>query len=291
MTGNPTPVSTYRLQIRSSFTLQDAAAITDYLHDLGADWVYFSPLLKAESGSDHGYDVVDHSQIDPDRGGATGLDAAVAAARAQGMGVLIDVVPNHVGVATPAATAWWWDVLKLGRESRYAKAFDIDWDFGGGKVRLPDLGSADALSELTLELAGDSSSSDTEPELELRYYDHRYPVSPGTAELGDDPVAVHAKQNYELVHWPRADFDLNYRRFFAVNSLAGIRVEVPEVFEESHVEIVRWIRDGLADGLRIDHPDGLIDPEGYLDELAAATEDTYVLVEKILAPDEPLPTT
>ncbi|THG28613.1 malto-oligosyltrehalose synthase [Naasia lichenicola] len=281
------PISTYRLQIRSTFTLQDAAAITDYLHDLGVDWVYLSPLLKAESGSDHGYDVVDHSQVDPDRGGSAGLDAASAAARSHDMGVLIDIVPNHVGVATPAATAWWWDVLKHGRESKYAQAFDIDWDVADGKLRLPDLGSPDDLSELKLVPADDAAGSTGQ--LELRYYDHRYPVAPGTAQPGDDPVAVHARQSYELVHWPRADYDLNYRRFFAVNTLAGIRVEVPEVFAESHAEILRWIREGLADGLRIDHPDGLIDPAGYLEQLAEATGDAYVLVEKILEGDEQLP--
>ena len=135
-----TPVSTYRLQIRPGFTLQDAAQTVPYLKSLGVDWIYLSPILTAEQGSDHGYDVTDPSAIDPDRGGADGLLAASAAAREAGMGVLVDIVPNHVGVATPAQNPWWWSLLKEGQQSRYAQAFDVDWDFGGGRVRIPVLG-------------------------------------------------------------------------------------------------------------------------------------------------------
>lgn len=277
-----TPVSTYRIQVRPSFDLDAVADVLDYLHELGADWVYLSPLLKAESGSDHGYDVVDHSLVDPARGGRAGLERASARARQLGMGVLVDLVPNHVGVATPVAMAWWWDVLAHGRGSRYAEAFDIDWDFGGGRVRLPVLGNADDVAALELVEVDDST-------LELRYYDHRFPVASGTATPGEDPVAVHDRQHYELVDWRRADHDLNYRRFFAVNTLAGIRVEVPWVFDESHAEILSWLRDGLADGLRVDHPDGLRHPGAYLDRLAEATRGAYVLVEKILEGDERVP--
>ncbi|MFM9918581.1 malto-oligosyltrehalose synthase [Lacisediminihabitans sp. H27-G8] len=271
------PASTYRLQIRESFDLNAAAAIAGYVHDLGADWLYLSPLLKAEEGSDHGYDVVDHSLVDPSRGGRDGLDAASAAARALGLGVLIDIVPNHVGVATPKQSVWWWDLLTNGRQSRYAEAFDVDWVFGGGKVRIPVLGD------------------EADPEFqiidgELAYYDNRFPLAPGTADDGASPAEIHSRQNYELMNWRRADAELNYRRFFAVNTLAGIRVETPWVFDESHVEIIRWITEGLADGLRVDHPDGLADPAGYLDALAAATDGAYVLVEKILEGDEQLPT-
>lgn len=271
------PASTYRLQIRESFDLNAAANIAGYVHDLGADWLYLSPLLKAEPGSDHGYDVVDHCLIDPARGGREGLDAASAAARSLGLGLLIDIVPNHVGVASPKQSVWWWDLLTHGRASRYAEAFDIDWEFGGGKVRIPVLGDEDD-PELTI-VDGD-----------LCYYDNRYPIAPGTADDGASPAEVHSRQNYELMNWRRADAELNYRRFFAVNTLAGIRVEIPWVFRESHAEIVRWITEGLADGLRVDHPDGLADPAGYLDSLAAATGGTYVLVEKILEGDEQLAT-
>ncbi|MEF2976947.1 malto-oligosyltrehalose synthase [Subtercola sp. YIM 133946] len=270
------PHSTYRLQVTSAFTLQEAAAAAEYVHDLGADWLYFSPLLKAEPGSDHGYDVIDHSQVDPARGGAAGLEAAVAEARKHGLGVLIDIVPNHVGVATPEQSLWWWDLLKHGRDSRYADSFDVDWQFGGGRVRIPVLGD-DSLDGL--EIVGS----------ELHYYDNRYPLAPGTFEDGADAVTVHSRQHYELVNWHRADYDLNYRRFFAVNTLAGIRVEDARVFDESHVEIARWFDEGLADGLRVDHPDGLRDPGQYLERLGALTGHAYVLVEKILEGREPLP--
>jgi (1->4)-alpha-D-glucan 1-alpha-D-glucosylmutase len=271
------PASTYRLQIRESFDLDAAASIASYVHDLGADWLYLSPILKAEEGSDHGYDVVDHSLVDPRRGGLQGLDAASAAARALGLGVLVDIVPNHVGVATPKQSVWWWDLLTHGRRSRYAEAFDVDWVFGGGKVRIPVLGDEpDPRFEII--------------DGELAYYENRFPLAPGTAEDGASATEIHSRQNYELMNWRRADAELNYRRFFAVNTLAGIRVETPWVFDESHVEIIRWITEGLADGLRVDHPDGLADPAGYLDALAAATDGAYVLVEKILEGDEQLPT-
>jgi len=271
------PTSTYRLQIRESFDLNAAATIAGYVHDLGADWLYLSPILKAEKGSDHGYDVVDHSLIDPARGGREGLETLSAAARALGLGVLVDIVPNHVGVATPKQSIWWWDLLTHGRQSRYAEAFDVDWQFGDGRVRIPVL--------------GDEPHPEFEiVEGELAYFDNRFPIAPGTADDRASANEVHRRQNYELINWRRADAELNYRRFFAVNTLAGIRVEIPRVFDESHEEIIRWITDGLADGLRVDHPDGLADPAGYLDALAAATAGTYVLVEKILEGDEQLPT-
>jgi len=266
------PISTYRLQVRAGFDLFESAALVDYLNSLGVDWVYLSPLLEAEPGSDHGYDVIDHSRIDPARGGAAGLEAVSRAAHARDMGVLVDIVPNHVGVATPKVSRWWWELLRDGQDSRYAEAFDIDWEFGGGRIRIPVLGDDTTLSEI---------------EGELDYFGLRFPLAPGTA--GGTPDEVHARQHYELVDWRRADAELNYRRFFAVNSLAGIRVEVPWVFEESHAEIVRWVTSGLVDGLRVDHPDGLLDPGQYLDDLAAATDSTYVLVEKILEGDEQLP--
>jgi (1->4)-alpha-D-glucan 1-alpha-D-glucosylmutase len=264
------PRSTYRLQIRQSFDLRAAAQITDYLQQLGVDWAYLSPLLKAEDGSDHGYDVVDHSRVDPVRGGAEGLDEFAAAARANGLGILIDIVPNHMGVAVPKHNAWWWDLLEKGRDSRYAEAFDVDWSVG--RLTIPVLGDAPDLQVVDGELA---------------YFDHRFPIAPGTGD--GTPDEVHARQSYELVHWTQADHHLNYRRFFAVNELAAIRVEVPWVFEESHAEITRWFDQGLADGLRVDHPDGLLNPGGYLDDLATATGNAYVLVEKILEGDETLP--
>jgi (1->4)-alpha-D-glucan 1-alpha-D-glucosylmutase len=272
-----TPVSTYRLQIRQGFTLFDAAETVPYLRSLGVDWIYLSPILKAESGSDHGYDVTDPSVVDPERGGPEGLAAVSRAARAAGMGVLIDIVPNHVGVASPVQNPWWWSLLKEGRGSRYAEAFDVDWDLAGGRVRVPVLGGDDDLDQLEIK------------DGELRYYNHRFPLAEGSYAEGDDPREVHDRQHYELIGWRRADNELNYRRFFAVNTLAGVRVEVPSVFDEAHEEVVRWFNEGLADGLRIDHPDGLADPEGYLERLRGVTGGAYLLIEKILEPGEQLP--
>ncbi|MGI9155861.1 MAG: malto-oligosyltrehalose synthase [Marmoricola sp.] len=278
-----TPASTYRLQVTKDFDLFAAARELSYLHDLGADWVYLSPLLCAEHGSTHGYDVVAHDRIDPARGGAKGLAAVSARAKELGMGVIVDIVPNHVGVAKPAEGSWWWDVLRLGRGSAHAAAFDIDWDAGAGRLLVPVLGDDDRSPSggpvRHLEVVGD----------ELHYYDNAFPLAPGTADDGADADTVHDRQHYELVNWRVADAGLNYRRFFAVNTLAAIRVEDPLVFADSHVEIRRWFDQGYVDGLRVDHPDGLRDPKGYLDDLAALTGNAYVLVEKILETGEHLP--
>ncbi|MBX7445225.1 MULTISPECIES: malto-oligosyltrehalose synthase [unclassified Arthrobacter] len=272
-----TPASTYRLQIRRGFTLFDAAEKVPYLKDLGVDWVYLSPILTAEQGSDHGYDVTDPSAVDPERGGPEGLLALSRAAREHGMGVLVDIVPNHVGVATPVQNPWWWSLLKEGQGSPYAEAFDVDWDLGGGKVRLPMLGSDADLDKLEIK------------DGELRYYDHRFPLAEGTYAEGDSPQDVHSRQHYQLMDWRRADAELNYRRFFAVTTLAGIRVEEPSVFDKAHAEVGRWFTKGLVDGLRVDHPDGLADPAGYLRWLKDLSGGAYILVEKILEPGEVLP--
>ncbi|MCJ1706282.1 malto-oligosyltrehalose synthase [Microbacterium sp. VKM Ac-2923] len=287
------PLSTYRLQIREAFTLDQAAEVTDYLRDLGVSWAYLSPILEATPGSDHGYDVVDVTRVDPARGGAVGLDRFAAAARAEGLGILIDIVPNHMGVSEPRTNAWWWDVLRQGRASAHATAFDIDWEFGGGKVRVPVLG--DHLDAVIEDISYDPKPAADAPDGLIRYFDHVFPVAPGTGSAGDDIRALLDAQNFELRFWQDEAADLNYRRFFAVTTLAGVRVELPEVFEATHAEILRWVREGLADGLRVDHPDGLVDPGGYLDRLAVAlteasdSEVGYVLGEKILEHGEALP--
>lgn len=267
------PRSTYRLQVSPDFDLYAAARVLPYLHDLGVDWVYLSPLLASEPGSTHGYDVVAFDHLDEERGGEEGLAALSAEARRLGMGVLVDIVPNHVGVATPSEDPWWWDVLKLGRESEHATAFDVDWAAGDGRILIPVVGDDD---EDAIRVVASGTG-----EGEVRYHDQRFPMAPGTSTLEE--------QHYELVSWRAADDDLNYRRFFAVNTLAAVRVEDPEVFAETHVEIKRWFDEGLVDGLRVDHPDGLRDPKRYLDDLAALTGGAYVLVEKILEPGEDLP--
>ncbi|MGY1722933.1 malto-oligosyltrehalose synthase [Blastococcus sp. SYSU DS0533] len=270
-----TPAATYRLQVHAGFPLQDAAEVAGYLADLGVTHAYSSPLLRSAEGSNHGYDTVDHAHIDEARGGQAGFERFVAALHEHGLGLVLDLVPNHMGVDDPAAAPWWWDVLQHGRGSAHAAAFDIDWDFGGGKVRIPVLGSADDVEKLEVV------------DGELRYYDNRFPIAPGTGE--GTPQEVHARQHYELVDWRRADADLNYRRFFAINTLAGLRVEEPAVFDATHELVLRLVREGAVDGLRIDHPDGLADPKGYLDRLAEASDGRWTVVEKILEPGEDLP--
>lgn len=274
--SNDVPTSTYRLQITPDFTLRDAAQTLDHLQRLGVGAVYLSPLLQAAAGSAHGYDVVDPTRVDESRGGPGALNEFANAAHERGLLVVVDIVPNHLGVAVPRENPWWWDVLAHGRESTYAGHFDIDWEFGGGRLRIPVLGDgADELAELRVE--GD----------ELRYHEHRFPLAPGTAT--GTARSVHERQHYELISWRRADAELNYRRFFAVNTLAGLRVEDPGVFDASHAEIGRWLREGLVDGLRVDHPDGLRDPGEYLERLARLAGARPIWVEKILEGDERIP--
>ncbi|MQA32029.1 malto-oligosyltrehalose synthase [Modestobacter roseus] len=273
--GREVPSGTYRLQVTADFTLDDAASVAGYLADLGVSHAYSSPLLRSAAGSTHGYDTTDHGHIDEPRGGRAGLDRFVAQLHEHGLGLVLDLVPNHMGVADAHESGWWWDVLQHGRDSAHAGAVDIDWDFGGGKVRIPTLGSADDVSALEV-IDG-----------ELRYYDNRFPIAPGTE--GGTPQEVHSRQHYELVDWRRADDQLNYRRFFAINTLAGLRVEDPEVFRATHALVVELVENGAVDALRIDHPDGLADPKGYLDALAAATGSRWTVVEKILEPGEELP--
>jgi (1->4)-alpha-D-glucan 1-alpha-D-glucosylmutase len=270
------PSGTYRLQITADFTLSDAAAVTGYLAELGVGAVYVSPLLRSTTGSEHGYDWVDPWSVDPDRGGDAGLAELAEACRTAGLGLVVDIVPNHMGVAAAAENHPWWEVLRLGEESEFARWFDIDWGSNDGRILIPVLGD-DASA------AADLSVSDGE----LRYADHRYPIAPGTGE--GSPAAVHDRQHYELVSFRRADTEQNYRRFFAITDLAGLRVEDPDVFDATHAEILRWVADHGVSGLRVDHPDGLVDPGGYLERLAAAAPDCWITVEKITAPGEQLP--
>ena len=263
--------STYRLQIRKEFTLDDAAELTGYLRDLGVGAIYLSPILQSTAGSAHGYDTTDVTRVDTDRGGAKGLQAVLRTAEREGLDVVIDLVPNHLGIAESQQNPAWWDVLKLGRESAYARWFDIDWS--RGRVLLPILGD-----EQTLTLADD----------ELHYYDHRFPLTPGSWSPGDSPEDVHDRQHYELVHWSRGNSELNYRRFFAVTTLAGVRVEDPEVFDATHALVREWVAAGVA-GLRIDHPDGLVDPGDYFRRLRELAPEAWITAEKILEPGERLP--
>jgi (1->4)-alpha-D-glucan 1-alpha-D-glucosylmutase len=272
-------LSTYRLQLRgpssgSAFTFADAENLLDYLDELGVSHVYLSPILTAVTGSAHGYDVTDPTTVSPELGGAEGLARLSAAARARGIGLIVDIVPNHVGVDQPTQNPWWWDVLRHGRSSSYATFFDIDWDLDEqGRIVLPVLGSDDDVADLKVD-----------DDL-LRLGDLVLPIAPGTGD-GTGPQ-VHSRQHYRLVGW-RSGI-VGYRRFFSITSLAGLRQDDRAVFDTNHAEIARWFREGLVDGVRIDHPDGLSDPSGYLAWLRELLGPTaWIVIEKILAVDEAL---
>ncbi|MEU8813257.1 malto-oligosyltrehalose synthase [Actinoplanes sp. NPDC048796] len=268
------PSGTYRVQVRPDFPLSATAELADYLADLGVSHLYTAPLLTSTPGSEHGYDVVDHSKVNPALGGWDGLRALSQALKNAGLNLVVDIVPNHAGVAVPYANPTWWDVLRRGRESEFADFYDIDWS--RGRLLIPVLADdPDALDELRVE------------DGELRYYDKRFPIADGTGE--GTPREVHDRQHYELVNWTRGDSELNYRRFFAIVDLAGLRVEDPRVFEATHAEILRWHREGIVDGIRVDHPDGLRDPGQYLDRLHEAAPGAWLVIEKILEPGEEMP--
>lgn len=289
MTGRQAMTGTYRLQIRSEFGFADAAAQGDYLRDLGISHVYLSPILAAAPGSPHGYDVVDHTRLSPEAGGQEGFDLMVEALHRSGIRVIADVVPNHMCLPTPAhLNAPLWDLLRSGTDSRYAAWFDVDWEAGEGTILMPVLGESldEALAEGLVRLEHQGGAGGDEPV--LRYHEHEFPVRPGTETL---PLAeLVTRQWYRLAHWKAADLGLNYRRFFDVKTLVAVRVEDPQVFAATHEVLVGLVRSGALDGLRIDHPDGLADPEGYLRMLAAATDGAWVVVEKILEGEEHLPT-
>ncbi|WP_368961738.1 malto-oligosyltrehalose synthase [Parafrankia sp. FMc2] len=282
------PSGTYRLQLHLEFSFTDAAVIIPYLAGLGVSHLYLSPILEAAPGSTHGYDVVDHSQISPELGGLGGLRRLVAAARRAGLGIVADVVPNHMAVLAPGTTnTAWWSVLREGPDSPYASWFDIDWDSpdNPGRVLLPLLGQslADSLAadEITVE-------QDEDGEWVIVYYDHVLPVAAGTADPADVAATLDA-QYYRLCWWRVGGTELNYRRFFDIPSLAGLRQEDPDVFAATHRLLIEQVRSGNLEGLRIDHPDGLADPEEYLRQLADATGGVWTIVEKIIEREEALP--
>jgi (1->4)-alpha-D-glucan 1-alpha-D-glucosylmutase len=272
------------LQLNSEFTFHDAAAVVPYLADLGVSHVYCSPVLQAVPGSAHGYDVVDHTRLSDDLGGEQGWAELVAATRAHGLGIVVDVVPNHMAVPTPMSlNAPLWDVLTHGQASAYASWFDVDWAAEDGRILLPVLGDA-----LDVCLSRSEVAVDIDAGL-IRYYDHEFPMAPGSEVLAGDLTALLGVQHYRLADWREGSDDLNYRRFFDVTSLAGVRVEQPDVFTATHQTILRLVADGAVDGLRIDHPDGLADPAGYLETLADAAGPVWTVVEKILEHGETLP--
>ena len=312
------PRATLRLQFHKDFTFTDAEKLIPYTVDLGISHVYASPILTAQPGSMHGYDVIDPTRVNAEIGGEDGLRRFVAALRQVNLGLIVDIVPNHMAVGG-AENPWWADVLRHGRKSRYSGFFDIDWDALDptlrGKVLAPFLGRpyGDALDAGEIKLGQGASG---EPVID--YFGNVFPIDPSEfahiEESGPESfdtatpsgrALLHElleRQHYRLAWWGVAGDEINWRRFFDINGLAGLRTEVPEVFEETHATLFRLYAEGLIDGFRIDHVDGLSDPGGYcrrlrqrLDELAptrpasAAQGNAYIVVEKILGTGENLP--
>jgi (1->4)-alpha-D-glucan 1-alpha-D-glucosylmutase len=356
------PLATYRLQLNAEIGFSGAAALAPYLSRLGITHVYCSPILKARPGSTHGYDIVAHDELNPELGDAAQLDAMVAAFNGAGLKILLDFVPNHMGVGG-ADNPLWLDVLEWGSDSAYAGWFDIDWEPHRGylheKLLVPVLGEQYGIEldagKLVLKL--DAATG----ELAVWAYDHhKLPINPLTypdvlgsehaalERLGDELGALRRwrpqaprraaeikrelaavirrdgtaraalaaaverlnradqdgarraldaliqKQHWRAAHFRVAGDDINYRRFFNINDLAGLRVELPEVFDHVHGLVLELVRARVVDGLRIDHIDGLLEPQAYLERLRAAlarvgVPDCYVVVEKILARGEALP--
>lgn len=354
----PIPRATYRVQLRAEFGFDRTAEIADYLARLGVSHLYASPYMKARPGSSHGYDIVDHNALNPELGDADAFHAMVEALRRNGLGQVLDFVPNHMGVGG-ADNGWWLDVLEWGPDSPCAGYFDIEWEpdrrYLQGKVLVPLLGDqyGAVLESGALELRFDAEAGSFAV---WAYNTHKLPVRPfdygailGTdhpalerigdaflhldyahpnqirrasalkAELAalvtDQPdVAEAVKRRLkryqgepgeldswsrlnDLIagqHWRAAYFkvaadDINYRRFFNINELAGLRMEEPELFDIAHRFVLGLVDNGTLDGIRIDHIDGLYDPKGYCERLTrSASRPFYLVVEKILARHERL---
>ncbi|MFS3135908.1 malto-oligosyltrehalose synthase [Gluconacetobacter sacchari] len=315
--------ATVRLQFHAGFTLDDAIPLVEYFAGLGISHLYASPLLTARPGSTHGYDTLDYNHVNPELGGREALVRLVARLRAHGMGLIVDIVPNHMAVGG-SGNAWWEDVLAWGRASRYAAMFDIDWapadDSLRGRVLLPFLANpyGDCLEKGELELRYDA----TDGSFACWHYEHRFPICPdhyadllagesvarALARMAPDHpegrASLHAlleRQHYRLAWWRTASDLVNWRRFFDITGLAGLRIEDPHVFDAVHRTVIDLYADGLIDGVRIDHIDGLTAPRAYTTRLhralchAAARRPpdvppgAHLYVEKILAAEETLP--
>jgi (1->4)-alpha-D-glucan 1-alpha-D-glucosylmutase len=315
------PRATYRLQFHKGFTFADAEPLTPYLAQLGISHLYSSPIGAARAGSTHGYDQIDPTIINPELGGEAGFRALAAACRREGLGVILDIVPNHMAVGG-GDNRWWLDVLEKGEASAYAQMFDIDWRPADpalhGKVLAPFLGApyGEALRTGALKLVHDTAAAT----LAVMAHDtHRFPIrredyatvlnTPGGVAAfdvaeADGRARLHElleRQAYRLAHWRAAGDEINWRRFFDITELAGVRIERDDVFELIHALPLRLYSEGLIDGVRVDHVDGLADPAAYCVKLRAALEaaqsarpaeaaagPAYFVVEKILAPDERL---
>ena len=305
------PRATARLQLHAGFTLDDARAQLPYYAALGVSHLYLSPITEARHGSTHGYDVIDHQRVSGALGGEPALRRLAAAARSLGLGLIADIVPNHM--AAHPSNAWWADVLRLGPRSPHARAFDIDWRPADpalrGKVLLPVLPEPYGQC---LQAGGIRLIHDADAYI-VAVGDLHLPVAPGFAADTDDAAAVcaaydaHAadgrarlhdlleRQHYRLAWWRTAPEQINWRRFFEISELVGVRVEDKAVFDAVHGMVLRLYQEGILDGLRIDHVDGLASPGAYLRRLrqaltqaGAGRAGAYLVVEKILADGETL---
>lgn len=291
------PRAALRLQFHRGFTFSDAMAHVAYFAQLGISHVYASPIAVARAGSMHGYDVVDPTRVNPELGGESGLRALADRLHDAGLGIVLDIVPNHM--AADPANLWWSDVLRHGRGSRHADWFDIDWDCADtelqGKVLLPVLGKSLAETIAAGELA---VATDAQGRAALRYFSQVYPLADASAEGRGSLPNLLARQNYVLSSWQVAGDRINWRRFFDINELVCLRMEDAAAFDAVHALPLRLFQEGVIDGLRIDHVDGLRDPAGYCRKLRARLDDLatqnrrsrgWLVVEKILLKDERLP--
>lgn len=277
------PSATYRIQFRNGMTFDRVVALIPYFRDLGISHLYASPVFTATTDSTHGYDVTDPNEIDPAIGGRDGFNRMAAALRQAGVGLILDIVPNHM--STSLENRWWRNVIEHGKQSRYARYFDIDWS---RPLTLPFLGDTfeAELEKGAIRLHRDSVTN----KAALVYYDTAYPLNPDTWDENKSIAELHETQSWRLMSWREAPKQLSWRRFFEITGLVGVRVEDEQVFHDTHRLILELVHDGTVDGLRIDHIDGLADPLGYLQRLRQATgPDCYITVEKILAKGEQLP--
>ena len=298
---DPAPRCTYRLQLSKDFTFDAAASRAGYLASLGVSHVYCSPFLQAAAGSSHGYDVVDPHRINEELGGEPAFGRFTRALEEHGQKLLMDVVPNHMATAG-RSNPWWWDLLQHGKSIRYARYFDIDWDplipHLKGRVLLGVLADRYGRELEAGRLTLDTPGQDDHAEVVVRYQDTEFPISRESLDGVDvdaareDLDALDAllqRQHYRLAYWRTAQEELNYRRFFTVDSLIGLRVELEQVLRDSHRLVFELLAHDSVAGLRIDHVDGLLDPVSYLSMIRSTAPSAYLVVEKVLAHDERLP--
>ncbi|MDE1991183.1 MAG: malto-oligosyltrehalose synthase, partial [Rhizobiaceae bacterium] len=288
------PTATYRIQFRNGMTFDRATVLVPYLKRLGISHLYASPIFTATTGSTHGYDVTYAGEIDPAIGGRPGFDRLVEALKVAGLGLILDIVPNHM--AASLENPWWRDVIENGKSSAFARHFDVDWS---RRLTLPFLGGTfdEVLQAGEISVRPDPKTGRPA----LAYFENFYPLNPDTyagrernTVATTDKTAIaelHDRQPYRLMSWRDAPRELSYRRFFEITGLVGVRVEDKQVFDETHRLILDLVRSGAVDGLRIDHIDGLADPKAYLDRLRhEAGPNCYIVVEKILGAGEHIPT-